>query len=171
MDLRSRHELTESEELMSSALKVAHFTVAANVEQSARWKQAAEAAGHLTVGTWLTEAADVHMKARVRAGSPVALSWRRSGSFPVVLEDGQEVERSGWVSPPFGIFRGHEVGREYTGVRSYSLVYVPERRILATFRFADKARALASELAPTLLRGLPPSEPGGILERYRKEAS
>jgi hypothetical protein len=28
---------------------------------------------------------------------------------------------------------------------------IPERRILGTFRFVGKARALASELAPTLL--------------------
>ena len=39
-------------------------------------------------------------------------------------------------------------------------MYVPERRILATFRHADKARVLAAELAPTLWRGLPPPDPG-----------
>ena len=33
-------------------MKAAHFTVAADVEQSARWKQAAEVAGHLSIGTW-----------------------------------------------------------------------------------------------------------------------
>ncbi|HEV7516408.1 MAG TPA: hypothetical protein VGR07_08920 [Thermoanaerobaculia bacterium] len=153
-------------------MKVAHFTVSANVEQSARWKQAAECAGHRSVGTWLAEAADCYMKAKARAGIPLALSWRRSGRFPVVMEDGEEVEMTGMVSPPFGIFRGNGGGgKAYEGSRAYSLVYVPERRILATFRFADKCRALASELAPTLLRGLSPGEPGGIVERYRRETA
>jgi hypothetical protein len=154
-----------------SSLKVAHFTVAANVEQSARWKQAAECAGHRSVGTWLAEAADLHMKARARAGVPLALSWRRGGRFRVAMDDGEEVERVGMVSPPFAILRGNGGGgRAYEGSKAYSLVYIPERRILATFRFADKCRELAAELAPTLLRGLSPPEPAGIIERYRREA-
>ena len=157
--------------------KLAHFTIAASVEQSARWKQAAEMMGHLSIGTWLAEAADTFMEARTRASPgaagavpPIALSWRRSGRFPVVLENGEEIEVTGMVSPPFGIFHGHSGGPVDVGVKPYTLVYVPERRILATFRYADTARALASELAPTLLRGLPPPDPGGILERYRGEA-
>jgi len=157
--------------------KVAHFTIAASVEQSARWKQAAELMGHLSIGTWLAEAADSFMEARTSAASPgagtvppIALSWRRSGRFPVVLENGEEIEVTGMVSPPFGIYHGHSGGPVDVGVTPYTLVYVPERRILATFRHADKARALASELAPTLWRGLPPPDPGGILERYRGEA-
>jgi hypothetical protein len=166
-----------------STLRVAHFTVAANVEQSARWKQAAEVAGHLSIGTWLAEAADVHAQPRPRAApavppslvapspSPISLSWRRGGRFPVVMEDGQEVEREGLVSPPFAIFRGHGGGGQaWEGSKAYSLVYIPERRILASFRFVGKARALAAELAPTLLRGLPPPEPGGIVEQCRPAA-
>ncbi len=152
-------------------MKVATFTVSANAEQSARWKMAAESAGHRSVGTWLAEAADLHMKARARAGVPLALSWRRGGRFRVVMDDGEEVERVGMVSPPFAILRGNGGGgRAYEGSKCYSLVYLPERRILATFRFADKARQLASEIAPTLLRGLSPPEPSGIIERYRREA-
>ena len=50
------------------------------------------------------------MKARARAGIPLALSWRRGGRFRVVMEDGEEVQREGWVSPPFGIFRGNGGG-------------------------------------------------------------
>jgi hypothetical protein len=156
---------------MSGALKVAHFTVSANIEQSARWKQAAECAGHRSVGTWLAEAADLHMKARARAGVPLALSWRRGGRFRVVMEDGEEVEVTGWVSPPFGIFRGNGGGgRAYDGSKAYSLVHVPQRQLLATFRYAEKARSLAAELAPTLLRGLSPGDPERIVERYRREA-
>jgi hypothetical protein len=133
--------------------------------------------GHLSIGTWLAEAADTFMEARTRASPgavgavpPIALSWRRSGRFPVVLENGEEVEVTGIVSPPFGIFHGYSGGPVDVGRRSYSLVYVPERRILATLRFVETARALASELAPTLLRGLSPPDPRGILERYRGEA-
>ena len=158
---------------MDSA-KLAHFTIAASVEQGAVWKRAAELAGHLSIGTWLAEAADVHARPPralpmvppslvAPSPSPISLSWRRSGRFPVVLENGEEVEREGLVSPPFGIFRGHPVGREYKGIRSYTLVYLPERRILGSFRFSGKARGLAAELAPTLLRGGPapgPAEEG-----------
>ncbi len=162
--------------------KVAHFTIAASIEQSARWKQAAELMGHLSIGTWLAEAADTFMEARTRASAspgaagagtvpPIALSWRRSGSFPVVLENGEEIEVTGMVSPPFGIYHGHSRGPVEVGVKPYTLVYVPERRILATFRHVDKARTLASELAPTLLWGLPPPDPGGIIARYHGKAT
>src|SRR5436305_8623916 len=110
--------------------RLATFSVSATVEQGAAWKRAAELAGHLSIGTWLAEAADVHARPRPRAlpavplslvapsPSPISLSWRRGGRFRVVLEDGQEVEREGIISPPFGIFRGHPVGREYKGIRS-----------------------------------------------------
>ena len=148
--------------------RLATFTVAASVEQGAAWKRAAELAGHLSISAWLAEAADVHARPRPRAApavppslvapspSPISLSWRRGGRFPVV-EDGQEVEREGIISPPFGIFRGNGGGGQvWEGSKAYSLVYIPERRILGSFRFATKARQLAAELAPTLLHGLPP---------------
>ena len=70
-----------------------------------------------------------------------------------------------------GELRGHGGGQVWEGSKAYSLVYLSERRILGTFRFVGKARALAAELAPTLLRGLPPSAPEAIVERYRGEAS
>jgi hypothetical protein len=157
--------------------RLATFSVSATVEQGAAWKRAAELAGHLSIGTWLAEAADVHAQPRPRAApavpaslvapspSPISLSWRRSSRFPVVLEDGQEVEREGLVSPPFGIFRGHGGGGQvWEGSKAYCLVYLPERRILGSFRFATKARQLAAELAPTLLRGAPPETAGEGLE-------
>jgi hypothetical protein len=87
------------------------------------------------------------------------------------MEDDEETEKRGWVSAPFGIFRGNGGGgREYEGSKAYSLVYLPERRILATFRHVGKCRELAAELAPTLLRGLSPGDPERIVERYRREA-
>ncbi len=150
--------------------KLAHFTIAASIEQSARWKQAAEMAGR-AVGAWISEAADAYRE-RVQAKLPTAsLSWRRGARFRVVLMDGEEVERKGMLSPPFAVFYGHAEGTAgAAGPRSHALVYLPERRILASFRYADQCKALASELAPTLLRGLPPPDPGGIVERYRREA-
>jgi hypothetical protein len=163
--------------------RLATFTVAASVEQGAAWKRAAELAGHLSIGTWLAEAADVHARPRPRAlpavptalvapsPSPISLSWRRGGRFPVVLEeDGQEVEREGIISPPFGIFRGHGGGRAWEGSKAYSLVYIPERRILGSFRFVGKARALAAELAPTLLHGAP-AGPWRVSDRVGAVAS
>lgn len=166
-------ERAEPQREESMSAKVAHFTITASVEQSASWKQAAEMAGHLSIGTWLAEAADTFMEVRPGAGPgagpPLALSWRRGGRFPVVLEDGQEVEQSGWLSLPFGIF-GHTATSASLGGKAYTLVYVPERRMLGTFRFVEKARALASEPAPALVRGLPLPDPGGILERYRRAA-
>ena len=39
------------------------------------------------------------------AGRPLPLAWRR-GRFPVRLEDGETVQVSGHVSPPFGSFSG-----------------------------------------------------------------
>jgi hypothetical protein len=148
---------------MSGNLKVAQFTVQATMEQSIRWKQAAEMAGR-AVGAWIAEAADAYRE-RVQAKLPTApLSWRRGARFRVVLMDGEEVEGNGMLSPPFAVFYGHAEGTAgATGPKCYSLVFLPERRILASFRYADQCKALAAELAPTLLHGLPRPDPGGGL--------
>jgi hypothetical protein len=88
-----------------------------------------------------------------------------------VLEDGEELEREGIISPPFGIFRGHGGGGQaWEGSKAYSLVYLPERRILGSFRFVGKARALAAELAPTLLHGAP-AGPWRVSDRVGAVAS
>ena len=114
---------------MSTPPKLAHFTVCADMEQSARWKQVAEAAGHVAIGTWLAEAADAYTLARVQATiSPPPLSWSRGARFSVVLEDGQEVERSGWVSPPFGIFRGEAVAPTTTAYTLAAGLYLGQRK-------------------------------------------
>ena len=152
---------------MTSALRLASFTIAATVEQGAAWKRAAELAGHLSIGTWFAEAADCHAAAHQRPGAsilppplpPIALSWRRGGRFRVVLEEGREEERAGMISQPFGIFKEEAAGPTST---AYTLAYLPERRILGTFRYSEQARALAAGLASTLLHGLPPPDPGGV---------
>lgn len=156
---------------MAGALKVAAFTVHATQEQAARWKRAAEADGHRSAGTWLAEAADCYLKARARAGRPVPLAWLRFGRFDVRL-GGELVRVQGRVSPPFGFFCGteEEGPASYSGRNRFVLVYIPEARVICTLRTAQQCRALASELAPALLRGDPPPPAGGIVERHLREA-
>ncbi len=47
-------------------MKVATFTVRATMQQSIRWKQAAEAEGCASVGSWAALALDAYLKARAR---------------------------------------------------------------------------------------------------------
>jgi hypothetical protein len=153
-------------------VKTATFTVRATERQSTRWKQAADAYGHASVGTWLAEAADAHLDGLQRAGKPLPLAWGK-GRFRVRLEDGAEPELRGWIARPFGLFHGTPAGPIPTGsTHYYSLVYLPTRRIIATFRTARHCKALASELARTWVRwgGSEPAEdPGPILDRHRRE--
>lgn len=152
-------------------MKVASFTVRANAAQSARWKQAAESEGFHSAGAWLAGAADAYLRARVKAGIPLPLVWRR-GRFYARLEDGAEPELRGWISRPFGIFRGDEAGPGYHGCHSYTLAYLPARRIVGTFRYARHCRALAAELAGIWARsGGEESDirAGPIIERHRRE--
>ena len=149
-----------------AAVKVATFTVRATQAQSERWKRAAEGEGYASAGAWLADAADAYLKARARAGRPIPLAWRR-GRFPVVLEGGEEVTLPGFLSPPFGVFRGTVEGRGYEGCHRHTLVHLPERRIVATLRTYRQCQALAAELAPAvMIRG----DPAGIIERHRREA-
>jgi hypothetical protein len=147
-------------------MKTAAFTVRADVRQSARWKQAAEGEGFSSVGVWLAGAADAYLKVRAKAGLPLALAWHL-GSFRVRLTDGREIGLQGKVSPPFAIFRGTSHGPDRNKLRT--LVHLPTGAIIATLRSARQCRTLASELAPTLLRGELPS-PGPIVERHVRES-
>ena len=86
--------------------------------------------------------------------------------------EGREAELSGFVSPPFGVFRGTAVGQGIAGCHRYTLVYVPQARILATFRTSAQCRLLASELARLWVRwgGKEPQEDAGpVVERLRRE--
>jgi hypothetical protein len=139
-------------------MKTASFTVHADVRQSARWKQASEGEGFPSVGSWLAGAADAYLKARARAGMPIPLCWRK-GRFRVDLQDGA-AELPGFVSPPFGAFRGTVMGRGVQACHQYTLVYVPSKRILATVRTYAQCKALAAELARLWVRG-DGSEPSG----------
>lgn len=152
-------------------MKTASFTVRATMAQSARWKQAAEAHGHTSTGTWLAEAADRHLEALKRAGKPLPLAWSK-GRFRVTLEDGTEPEVRGWMARPFGIFRGTAAGPGHHGCHLYTLAYLPTLRIVATFRTARHCKALASELARVWVRwgGQEPAEdPAPLLQRFQRE--
>lgn len=131
-------------------MKVASFTVRATMAQSIRWKQAAEGEGFASVGSWAGKALDAYLEARTRAGRPIPLAWHH-GSVRVAL-DSQEVTLRGWVSPPFGIFRGTSEGPLYKGCGRFTLVHLPARRIVATLRSLRQCQSLASELAPVLAR-------------------
>jgi hypothetical protein len=148
-------------------VKVASFTVHATAEQSRRWKIAAEGEGFRSAGAWLACAADAYLKARARAGLPIPLAWRK-GRVSVLLEGRQEVTLPGFLSPPFGAFRGDADGRK-PGHHLYSLVLLEERRIVATLRTYAQVRALAAELASALLRGELPN-PAPILDRHQRES-
>jgi hypothetical protein len=147
-------------------LKVASFTVHADVRQSARWKQASEGEGFASVGAWLARAADAYLRVRAREGLPIPLAWH-VGVFMVRRIDGTEREVRGMISPPFGLYRGTAYGPDLTKRRT--LVHLPSGRIIATLRRSAQARSLASELAPVLLRGeLPELLP--VVERHVREA-
>jgi len=139
-------------------MKVATFTVHATAAQSARWKMAAEGEGFQSAGAWLAAAADAYLKVRARAGIPIPLAWRK-GRFRVELQE-REAELPGFVSMPFGAFRGTVQGRGFQACHRFTLVYIPSRRILATVRTLAQCRALAAELARLWVRG-DGAEPAG----------
>lgn len=152
------------------SLKTTSFHVRASQEQSARWNRAAEAEGCASVGSWLALAADAYLKARARAGLPLRLVWSK-GQVRVDLEDGSTVDLKGWRSRPFGFYRGDLTGPGRRGRHAYTLVYLPDRRPLATFRYAGHCKSLAAELAGPLIRGMPFPDPGGIVERHKRGES
>jgi hypothetical protein len=147
------------------ALKVATFTVRATEKQSIRWKRAAEGEGFASVGSWAGGALDAYLEHKARAGRPIPLAWHL-GAVAVVL-DGQEVKLRGHISPPFGAFRGTADGPVNMGCGKFTLVHLPERRIIATLHTYRQCQALASELAPILLRD--EHAGGAVIERHVRE--
>ena len=148
------------------AMKTASFTLRATMAQSIRWKQAADAEGFASVGSWAAgRALDAYLEGLRRAGRPIPLAWHR-GAVRVAL-DGHEVTLRGFASPPFGIFRGTSEGPLYKGCGRHTLVHLPSRRIIATMRTHRQCRALATELAPIFAR----DEHGGTatVERHVSE--
>jgi hypothetical protein len=89
---------------------------------------------------------------------PIPLAWRK-GRFRVELQDGT-AELPGFVSLPFGAFRGTSSGRGVQACHRYTLVYIPSGRILATVRTFAQCKGIAAELARLWVRG-DGSEPSG----------
>src|SRR5687768_6186425 len=118
--------------------------------QSIRWKQAADQEGFRAVGSWAAKALDAYLEHRTRAGRPIPLAWHK-GTVCAVL-DGQEVTLKGWISPPFGAYRGTAAGPLRMGCRRYTLVHLPTGRIVATLRSIRQCYTLAAELAPIFAR-------------------
>lgn len=154
-------------------MKVASHHVRATQAQSIRWKRAAGAEGFSSVGQWAAQALDAYLEHRSRAGRPLPLAWHL-GQFQVRLDDGSEPTLKGWLSRPFGIFHGSPEGPiPHGSTHTYSLVYLPDRRILATFRRAGHCRSLAAELAAAWVRlgGREPAEdPAPVLDRHVRES-
>lgn len=144
-----------------SGMKCAAFTLHGTMEQSIRWKRAAEGEGFRSVGAWAARALDAYLAHRARAGRPLPLAWSL-GRFRVILSDGREVKVSGMVSPPFAYYVGSAHGPDRN--KNRTLVLLRTGQVVATVKSAAQARALASELAPALLKGELP-EPGAILSR------
>lgn len=156
-------------------MKVTSFTVKATMDQSARWKRAAEAEGYASVGAWASRALDAYLKQRLAAGAPVPLSWSW-GQVKAALQDGTTREIRGWVAPPFGFFRGRAEGKVPGGTKAFTLVYLPSGRLLGTFRYAAHCKALASDLARVWVRwdgtgAEPPSQDTGpVVARHLRDA-
>src|SRR3954464_5660988 len=141
--------------------------------QSIAWKRAAGAEGFASVGAWAGNALDAYLRLRVKAGIPLPLAWHL-GRFSVRLEDGAEPEVRGWIARPFGIFRGNEAGPGYHGCHTYTLAYLPARRIVASFRYARHCRALAAELAGVWARSGGEDgdiRAGPLIDRHQREAT
>jgi hypothetical protein len=131
---------------MSARMKVAAFTVKADVRQSARWKRTAEAEGFPSVGAWAALALDAYLEMRLKAGMPVPLAWSR-GKITVTM-DGQTFTVQGHSSPPFASWVGTAAQlTTYRGTRKHLLFYLPEGRLLATLESFGQCKALAAELA------------------------
>lgn len=154
-------------------MKIASFTVRATMPQSIAWKRAADSEGFASCGAWLARAADAYLKMRVKAGLPLPLAWHL-GRFPVTLDDGTAPEVKGWIARPFGHFSGTDTGPKYPGCHLHTLVYLPGRRIVATFKYARQCRSLAAELAGVWARSGGEdgdTRAGPIIERCQREAT
>jgi hypothetical protein len=141
--------------------------------QSVRWKLASESEGFASCGAWLARAADAYLRLRAKAGMPLPLAWRH-GRFAVRLADGAEPEVRGWIAPPFGFYHGAQDGPiPHGSTQCYTLVYLPARRTVATFRYARHCKALGAELAGLYARGDGEGDTraGPIVERHEREAT
>jgi hypothetical protein len=131
--------------------KAVSFEVDADHEQADQWGVAA-AEKCMSVSSWLADTADAYLRERARTGQAPPLLWDRR-RFLVRLTDtsrspaiAADVEVPGFVSAPFGIFRGTARGVGAPGSNDHSLAHLPTRRIIATLPLRKSCMALAAEL-------------------------
>ncbi len=161
------------------------YTVKVTPEQAERW-EAAATERCIPVPSWLADTADAALRELARSGRATPLLWDR-GRFLVRLTDTThrpeivaDVEVPGFVSRPFGIFRGTAWGTGAPGSGEHSLAHLPTRRIIATLPLRKSCMALAAELAglrvdwqetdpERVLAGAPDQEKvQGLLRLYQK---
>lgn len=128
------------------------YTVRADARQSARWRRKAEAEGYAGVEQWAVFALDAYLELGAKMGTAERMVWR-SGSFPIHRTEGEAVKVTGLLSPPFGIFAETESTLDRATRPAYCLTYLPEGRILATFRTCKDCKRLAEELVRTARLG------------------
>jgi hypothetical protein len=128
------------------------YTVEVTRERAERW-EAAAVERCMAVPSWLADTADAHVRELARSGRATPLLWDR-GRFLVRLTDTSrrpevvaDVEVPGFVSGPFGIFRGSGRGAGAPGSGEHSLAHLSTRRIIATLPLRKSCMALAAELA------------------------
>jgi hypothetical protein len=127
------------------------FTVPASRDQAERWEAAAAVDGR-TVGSWLAVTADAHLQELARSGRATPLPWHRD-RFRVTMtaslcpEIEADVEVQGFISGPFGVFRGTGRGKGAPGCGEHVLAHLPTRRVIATLPLRKSCMALAAELA------------------------
>ena len=128
------------------------FTVDADRERADLWREAA-AERRISVSSWLADTADAHLRELARTGRATPLLWDRD-RFLVRLTDtsrnpsvAADVEVPGYVSRPFGIFRGTARGVGAPGSGTHTLAHLPTHRTIATLSLRKSCMALAAELA------------------------
>jgi len=132
--------------------KVVSFPVAADRDQADRWGAAA-AEKCMEIASWLADTADAHLRERARTGQAPPLFWFRDRFLVTVTDTTRrpeivsEVSVPGFISGPFGVFRGSGRGVGAPGSGEHSLAHLPTRRIIATLPLRKSCMALAAELA------------------------
>src|SRR4051794_37093307 len=128
------------------------FTVDTDRERAELWRVAA-AERCMSIPSWLADTADAHLRELARTGRATPLSWY-GGRFLVRLTDtsrspsvAADVEVPGYVSRPFGIFRGTARGLGAPGSGQHTLAHLPTRRTIAALPLRKSCMALAAELA------------------------
>jgi hypothetical protein len=153
------------------------YTVPASRDQAERWEAAAAVDGR-TVGMWLAVTADAHLQELARAGRATPLPWHRdrfrvtvtASLCPEIVAD---VEVRGFISGPFGIFRGSGRGKGAAGCGEHSLAHLPTRRVIATLPLRKSCMALAAELAALRINWQetnPEKVVGGALDQEKAQA-